>query len=566
MESFKNRIVERLAEATGLEAGEVRGGLAVPPRADLGDFAFPCFVLAKAQKRSPVEAAKELAGRIAPSAGIVEVRAVGPYVNFFLDRAAVAEETVRRVLAEEGDFGKSREGLGEVIVIDYSSPNIAKPFNIGHIRSTAIGHALYNIFEARGYECVGVNHLGDWGTQFGKLIAAFQRWGSFEDLVDRPIHKLLDLYVRFHREAKDDPALEDEARRWFKRLEDGDVEAMDIWSHFRDLSLAEFQRIYGELGISFDTYTGESFYNDKMEATIRLVQEKGLAKRSQDALVVDLEAYGMPPCLLKKADDATLYATRDLAAVIFRKNEYRFAQCLYVVGAEQTLHFRQLFKVLELMGFEWAKDCHHIPFGLIRFRDEKMSTREGNVIFLEEVLEKAVDLVRGIIRQKNPELRDADEVAHAVGVGAVVFNDLKNRRIKDVIFDWDELLNFDGRTGPYLQYTHARICSVLRKHGREATADVEFARLDTPEEASLVRRIAVFPERVRAAAAEYEPSIVSEHLLDLAEEFNSYYAKARILLDGDDGLREARVALAAGVRTVLANGLKLLGIEAPEEM
>jgi len=566
MESFKTTVVEALEDGTGMSPDDLRGLITTPPKREMGDFAFPCFALAKQRRTNPAALAGELAGKIEARGAVREVRAVGPYVNFFLDPTAVSRETLARASRQGIDYGRSEVGQGKIVVIDYSSPNIAKPFNIGHIRSTAIGRALYNIFEFLGYECHGVNHLGDWGTQFGKLICAFKRWGSFEDLAERPIHKLLDLYVRFHREAKTDPTLEEEARAWFKKLEEGDPEARDIWMRFRDLSLAEFQRIYADLGIDFDAYTGESFYNPMIEETLETIREKGLVKKSQGALIVDLEEYGMPPCLLKKADDATLYATRDLAALLYRKSNYHFAQVLYVVGAEQTLHFRQVFKVLELMGYDWAKDCHHIPFGLIRFKDEKMSTREGNVIFLEEVLDKSVQLVRKIIRKKNPDLPRADEVARQVGIGAVVFNDLKSRRVKDVVFDWNELLNFDGRTGPYLQYTHARIRSILRKHGAEIGTDVDFGKLSQPAEAALVTRIANFPDRVRAAAAEYEPSLVSEHLLDLAEDFNSYYANHRILQQEDAALRDARLLLADCVRIVLRNGLKLLGLEAPDAM
>ena len=569
METFKDAIVATLEGETGLAADEVRTMLGPPPKADLGDFAFPCFKLAKERKSNPVQIAGEIAGKLAeardPEGSVTEIRAVGPYGNFFLDRAAVARKTLGEVSEKRFDFGRSEEGVGQMICIDYSSPNIAKPFNIGHIRSTAIGHAIYNIFEFLGYECAGINHLGDWGTQFGKLIVAFKKWGSWEDLAEKPIHKLLDLYVKFHEAAEKDPSLDEEARAWFKKLEDGDPEARDIWQHFRDLSLAEFQRIYADLGIDFDTYTGESFYEPMLEDAVAAVEEKGLAEKSQGALIVDLEEYGMPPCLLRKADGATLYATRDIAALLFRAREYKFAQCLYVVGGEQSLHFQQLFKVIELMGFDWADRVRHIAFGLIRFKDAKLSTRKGNVIFLEEVLEKSKQLVRDIIREKNPDLEDADEVAHQVGVGAVVFNDLKNRRMKDVSFDWNELLNFDGRTGPYLQYTHARICSIFRKHGEPIPSDIAFERLETDAERNLVTRIANFPAKIRMAAREYEPSIISEYLLDLAEEFNSYYANNRILID-DEALRDARLCLAEAVRTVLQNGLKLLGLEAPERM
>ena len=363
MQTFKDQIAATLEGETGIASGEVLSMLTTPPKQNMGDFAFPCFTLAKEKKTNPAQLAGEIAGKIEAGGAVSEVRAVGPYVNFFLDPALVARETLERVQRETLDYGRSEVGAGKMVCIDYSSPNIAKPFNIGHIRSTAIGHALYNIFEFLGYESAGINHLGDWGTQFGKLITAFKMWGNWDDLAEQPIHKLLDLYVRFHKAAKEKPELEEEARAWFKKLEEGDPEARDMWQHFRDLSLAEFQRIYGDLGIDFDAYTGESFYEPMLEDTVKLIEEKGLATESEGALIVDLEDDGMPPCLLKKGDGATLYATRDLAALMFRAREYKFAQCLYVVGAEQTLHFRQVFCVVEKMGFEWAKDVHHIPFG-----------------------------------------------------------------------------------------------------------------------------------------------------------------------------------------------------------
>jgi arginyl-tRNA synthetase len=563
---IRSEVASALASASGLSASEVDGLLGWPPAGVAADFAFPCFPLAKTLRKAPPAIAQEVAAKVTTGGLIVSAVALGGYVNVKTDPGRQASRVLGQALREGDAYGRSAEGAGKTVVIDFSSPNIAKPFSIAHLRSTVIGRALVNVYRALGYTVVGVNHLGDWGTQFGKLITAFKAWGDEKELEARPIRYLLELYVKFHAEVKSKPELDDDARRWFKRLEDGDAEARALWQRFRDLSLTEFNRVYEMLGVTFDRFSGEAFYNDRLDATVAMVEKKGLATRSQDALVVDLEAYGMPPCLLRKADDATLYATRDLAAAYYRHEQFQFAKNLYVVGSDQTLHFRQLFKVLELLGEPWAASCVHVPFGLIQFKDGKMSTREGKVVFLEEVLQKAVELAQEIIREKNPELAGHADVAKAVGIGAIVFNDLKNRRIKDVMFDWNEILNFDGKTGPYLQYTHARAGSILRKAGAPKLGDVRFERLVEVEESAVVKLVGQYPDKLRAAAEENEPSLVSIHLLDLAEAFNTYYNHHRILLDDDAPLREARLALTASVKQVLKNGLGLLGVVALEEM
>ncbi|MBI1851967.1 MAG: arginine--tRNA ligase [Planctomycetes bacterium] len=562
---IRAEVATALASASGLPVSEVDGLLTWPPPGVAADFAFPCFTLAKTLRKAPPAIATEIAAKITSGGIVVSAAALGGYVNVRTDPGKQSARVIAQALREGDRYGMSTEGAAKTIVIDYSSPNIAKPFSIAHLRSTVIGRALVNVYRALGYTVVGVNHLGDWGTQFGKLITAFKAWGDEKQLEERPIRYLLELYVKFHAEVKSKPELDDDARRWFKRLEDGDADARALWQRFRDLSLTEFNRVYDMLGVTFDRFSGEAFYNDRLDATVARVEAKGLATRSQDALVVDLEPYGMPPCLLRKADDATLYATRDLAAAYYRHEQFQFHKNLYVVGSDQTLHFRQLFKVLELLGEPWAASCVHVPFGLIQFKDGKMSTREGKVVFLEEVLAKAVELAADIIREKNPELASRGDVAKAVGIGAVVFNDLKNRRIKDVLFDWNELLNFDGKTGPYLQYTHARAASILRKAGALSSTP-PYERLVEPEESAVVKLVGQFPDRIRAAADEYEPSMVSQHLLDLAEAFNTYYNHHRILLDDDAPLREARLALTASVKQVLKNGLSLLGVVALEEM
>jgi arginyl-tRNA synthetase len=565
MKVFVDDIVQFLKGHVPLDEVTLAQAIEVPPSIQLGDYAFPCFPLAKTLRKAPPAIANELAAAFQPTALVKEARATGPYVNFFVDRVAYNRAGLGAILTQGAGYARSTEGVGKTVVIDYSSPNIAKPFGVGHLRSTVIGNALYQIYHHLGYKVVRINHLGDWGTQFGKLIVAFKRWGDEKSLATHAIETLYDLYVRFHSEVETQPELDDEAREWFKRLEAGDPEARAIWQRFRDLSLQEFSRIYERLGISFDSLAGESFYEPYLGPTIERIRQAGLASVSDQALIVDLRPYNMPPCLLRKKDEATLYATRDLAAAMYRHETYDFWKMLYVVGADQRLHFQQVFKVLELMGFPWANDCVHVDFGLIRFNDEKMGTRRGNIIFLEDVLDRAVELAEQIVDEKNPTLPSKREVAEAVGIGAVIFTDLSTRRVKDVNFEWEKVLTFEGETGPYVQYTHARACSVLRKADQPVRADADCAPLTQDEEFDLVRLLADYPAVLRRAAESYEPFFVTDYLLTLSERFNKYYHNYRILTD-EAAVREARLLLVKGVQLVIQSGLHLLGIRAPEEM
>ncbi len=579
MLQFKKEIVDTLAPLTGMSPGEVESFLEIPPDADMGEYAFPCFVLSRRLKKSPKDISASLAQQIKPGALLEKTLSSGPYLNFYVRRPALAAAALTDALGKGRGYGFLEEGEGQTVLIDYSAPNIAKPFGVGHLRSTVIGSALYRLYGALGYNVVGINHLGDWGTQFGKLIAAYQRWGEEALLEKDPVQYLFQLYVRFHKEAEADPGLDDEARQRFRQLEKGDGEAVKIWERFRALSLEEFQRLYHFMGISFDSYQGESFYNDLLAGTIELAREKGLARESEGALVADLEPYGLPSCLLQKKDGAALYITRDLTAAIYRYERYHFSKLFYVVGSEQILHFKQLFKILELMGFPWAKDCIHVPFGLIHFKEGRMSTRVGNVIFLKDVLERSIKLAGSIIREKNPDLEDKPGAAHAVGLGAVIFGDLINDRIKDVEFDWDSVLDFSGETAPYVQYAHARICSILRRaeaglsggDGKEIPQEAASGFLtlgghfDAAEEQQLIITLSRFSEQIKRSAEELKPSVLAHYLIVLARDFNKFYHTCPVLA-ADEESKNARLLLIRGVRTVLRNGLALLGILAPEEM
>ncbi len=565
MNAFRDDIMQFLKSRLQLDEAELQRAIEVPPSVQLGDYAFPCFPLAKTLRQAPQAIAAELAAAFQATALVKEARATGPYVNFFVDRVAYCRMGLGAIIEQDAGYGRSGEGHGKTVIIDYSAPNIAKPFGVGHLRSTVIGNALYRIYDHLGYRVIRINHLGDWGTQFGKLIVAFKRWGDDTTLTTDAIQTLYDLYVRFHAEVDTHPELDDEARSWFKRLEDGDPEARATWQRFRDLSLQEFSRIYERLGIGFDSQAGESFYEPYLEQTIERIRQAGLVSVSDQALIVDLHAYNMPPCLLRKKDEATLYATRDLAAAMYRHDTYDFWKMLYVVGADQRLHFQQLFKVLELMGFPWAEDCVHVDFGLIRFNAERMGTRRGNIIFLEDVLDRAVELAGQIVHEKNPTLPNKREVAEAVGIGAVIFTDLSTRRLKDVNFEWEKVLTFEGETGPYVQYTHARACSVLRKAQQPVRPDADCSPLTEDEAFDLVRLLVDYPAILRRTAENYEPFFVTDYLLTLSERFNKYYHNYRILTD-EAVVREARLLLVKGVQTVIQSGLNMLGIKAPEEM
>ncbi|MGC5325021.1 arginine--tRNA ligase [Brevibacillus sp. SYSU BS000544] len=544
---------------------KIESMLETPPNPAMGDIAFPCFQLAKALRKAPPMIAGDIASKITGHP-LKDVQVAGPYVNFYLDRQSVSTEVIDTINSQGSTYGSSNVGAGRNVPIDLSSPNIAKPFSMGHLRSTVIGNAIANILEKSGYNPVRINHLGDWGTQFGKLIVAYKKWGNEEKVKAEPIKELLQLYIQFHEEAEKDPALEDQGREWFKRMEDGDQEAHQLWQWFRDESLKEFKKIYDLMGVSFDSFHGEAFYNDKMDHVVELLESKGLLTESEGAMVVNLDEFDMPPCLIKKSDGATLYATRDLAAALYRNEQYDFAKALYVVGGEQRLHFQQLYKVLQKAGFDWAYEMYHIPFGMMLKDGKKMSTRKGKVVLLEEVLAQAIEDVSKVIEEKNPSLPNKESVARQVGVGAVIFHDLKNYRLNDINFSWEEMLTFEGETGPYVQYSHARACSLLRK-GNYQGGQVNLTpdALDSSEAWAVVTLLINFPETIARARDEFDPSQIGKYVVDLAQAFNKFYANVRILAE-DEAVKTARLHLVAAVVVVLKEGLRLLGLQAPEEM
>ena len=552
-------------EAEGLpEAEEIRGLLAVPPDSNLGDYAFPVFRMAKALRMAPPKIATMVAeGWDHPE--VARLEAVNGYLNFFLNRENFARETLTTVLDMGEKYGSSDMGAGKTVCLDYSSINIAKRFHIGHLSTTMIGHSLKRIHDFLGYETVGLNHLGDWGTQFGKMICAYKKWGSKDEVEKGGVGALVDLYVRFHKEAEADPSLDDEGRAWFKKIEDGDEEALSIFNWFKELTLKDTARVYDLLGVTFDSYAGESFYNDKMDRVIDELREKNLLTISEGASVVDLSEEKMPPCIILRSDGATLYATRDLAAALYRQDTYHFDKCLYVVAYQQDLHFRQWFRVLEKMGYDWAKKCVHVSYGMISYEGQALSTRKGNIVLLEDLLEQAQQKALAIIQEKSPNLPNKEEVARQVGSGAVVYADLSNNRIKDIDFCWDRALNFDGETGPYVQYTHARCCSVLAKAAQVELPEVDFAALTDDEAQHLLRLMGRFPDVIKDAAEKYEPSMVTRAVTDIAQGYNKFYYEHRIL-DEDPAVAAARVALTKAVKDVIKTSLWLVGIEAPEKM
>ena len=566
MQDFKLAIANCLKEKIeDLTLEEIVALIEVPPNKEMGDFAFPCFKLAKVFRKAPNMIAADLAENIEANGAISKVMPLGGYVNFFVNKSQLAKTVINDVLTKKEKYGHSDLGQEKAVVIDFSSPNIAKPFHIGHIRTTVIGNALYKIYDSQGYNVVRVNHLGDYGTQFGKLIVAFKLWGSKEAVEANPIPELLKLYVKFHEEAEQKPEMEDEARAWFTKLENGDEEAKALWQWFRDESLKEFARVYDLLDIEFDSYAGESFYSDKMDSVIETLKDTKLLVQSQGTNVVDLEEYNMPPALITKNDGSTLYMTRDLAAAIYRKNTYDFDKCIYVVGSQQSLHFQQLFKVLELMGYEWSKDLIHVPFGMVALEEGTMSTRKGRVVFLEDVLKQAVEKTKEIVLSKNPNAKNVEQIAKQVGVGAVVFQELSNSRIKDYTFSWSRTLSFEGETGPYVQYTHTRCCAVLRKAEEEVTTDINYDLLSDGDGAEVLKVIGSFNKSILAAMRKNEPHIITRFVLDLAQAFNKFYHDNPILVE-DAELRKARLALVAATRQTIENALALLGMHAPERM
>ncbi len=557
---YKTYIADKI-KIEGLSTS-VADFLEVPPNTDMGDFALPCFKLSKVMRKSPVAIADDLQKAFVIDDVISECTAVNGYLNFKVNRNGFASAVLNEILDKGDTYGASNIGNGKTICIDYSSINIAKPFHIGHLSTTVIGSALCKIFRFLGYKVVGINHLGDYGTQFGKLIVAFKKWSSFDAVNNDRLKELTRIYVKFHDEAKLDPSLDDEARRYFKLIEDGDKEAGELFNLFKKITLEEVEKIYELLNVSFDSYAGESFYNDKMAPVVEELRQKDLLKISDGASIVDLEEQGMPPCLILKSDGSSLYATRDIAAAIYRKNTYDFDKCLYVVAYQQNLHFKQFFKVLELMGKDWAKDMVHVAYGMVSLESGSMSTRAGNVVLLEDVINKTIEKAYEVIEEKNPALSDKMEIAKAVGTGAVIFGALCNNKIKDIVFSYDRVLSFEGETCPYVQYTVARCNSVLNKCGEPKEFTVPEM---TAEEYEVLSVLGKFGDVVKAAAEKYEPSYITRYALDLSSVFNKFYIGCKIAIE-DENLRNFRLSIAKCVKVTLTNALTLLGIKTVKEM
>lgn len=564
---MKNKLVDILSEnIVELEKEEIASALEIPKKADMGDYAFPCFKLAKVFRKAPNMIAEDLKQKIEENNYdiLAKVENVGGYINFFLAKEAFAKQLVQTIDVE--DFGASKDGEGKTVCIDYSSPNVAKNFHVGHLRTTIIGNSLYKIYSKLGYHVERINHLGDWGTQFGKLIVAYKKWGSKEAVEENGIAELMKIYVKFHEEAEKDDTLNDQARAWFVKMEQGDEEALAIWQWFKDISLIEYKRIYKLLGMDFDHFTGESFYRDKTQDVVDRLNEKNLLVESEGAHIVPLDEYNMAPCLIMKKDGSSIYATRDLAALLYRKNTYHFDKCIYVTGLEQKLHFAQVFKVIELLGFDWYDQLVHVPYGLVSMEGGKLSTRNGNVIYAEEILHESINKIYEIIEEKNPDLEDKETVARQVGIGAILFNDLYNQRIKDVVFNWDKILNFDGETGPYVQYTYARCASVLRKAGEiTVPEDIDYSILTDEATMNLLKDITRFPSVVKDAADKFEPFMISRFAVSVAQHFNKFYHDCQINVE-DEKVKMARLKVVMLTKKVIKDALELLGIECPDQM
>ncbi len=562
---FVEAIAEQVSKATGLTVAQVEDLLETPPNPDMGDYALPCFALAKTMRKSPHLIAEELSTQIETGDSITEARPAGPYLNFFVSKIDLVARTMEKVLSKGDHYGRSDIGSGKTVVIDFSSPNIAKPFTIGHLRTTVIGNALVRIYEALGWNTVGINYLGDWGAPHGMNIAAYKRWGDEETVRKNPAYELFNLYVRFNAEVENDPTLKASAQEWTRKLEAGDEEAINLWRWFREETIEDFKRVYRLMGIDFSEFSGESHYHKPSIELIEKLKADGLALKSEGALVVKYDD-DLTPAVLQTSHGTIVYLPRDLCAATDRKKRHDFDKMIYVVGAEQTLHFKQLFRTLKMMGYDWADMCSHVSFGLINFKGMKMSTRRGNVIFLEDVLARSVAMSRGIIEEKNPDLPNKSQVAEDVGIGAIIYADLDSRRTRDVVFDWEEILNFSGESGPYIQYTHARYCSVLRKFGQDVPpADVDLALLSEPETIATIKCIEDFPGKIEQAAENDEPSLIATYLIEMCSVANRFYNAYRVVSD-DEALTKSRVTLVYAIKTVLKNGLALLGMKAPEEM
>ena len=563
---FKEHVINKISEITDLAPETVSNLLETPPEQKLGDLAFPCFVLAKTMRKAPPIIAKELLSQFPCDDFIEKTEAVGGYLNFFFNRERFTKNVIENILSERENYGKSDIGNGKTVLVEFSSPNIAKPFHIGHLFSTAVGNSLEHIYKHLGYKTIKINHLGDWGTQFGKLISAYKRWGDRSVIEKDPINELLKIYVKFHEEAELHPELEDEAREYFKLLEENDPETTQLWQYFRDVSLVEFKKVYDRLGVSFDSYAGESFYSDKMQEVVEILSDKHLLTESDGAMVVNLDDQNMPPCIILKSDGATIYATRDIAAALYRKRTYDFYKNIYVVGTPQALHFRQIFSVIQKAGFEWGKDCVHVGFGLVKFPDKKLSTRHGDVIFLEDVLNESVNKTLEIITDNNPGMENKELAAEKIGIGAILYTFLKNSREKDIVFSWDSMLDFEGESAPYVQYSYARAKSILRKNTLDYSHP-DFKTTVSDDEYALISHLNSFADAVCDAAEKNEPFYINRYVTGLARCFNKFYNNNPILKDSvDDKTKKARLAIAEASAEVLKTALSLLGIDTVESM
>lgn len=565
---MKKKICQYLSDVlVEMSEEELLKTMEIPPEETMGDLALPCFVMAKKMRKNPALIASELVDKLKEqkdALGIEKAENVGAYCNIYLKRDVFVKKCFEMLQKEH--YGVTQSGVGKTVCMDYSSPNIAKNFHVGHLRTTVIGNSLYKIYEKLGYKVVRINHLGDWGTQFGKLIVAYKLWSSEEQIKEKGIEELLRIYVKFNDEAKNNENLIVEAREWFVKMEQNDPEALKIWNWFKEISMVEFERVYDLLGISFDSYLGESFYRDKVPALVEQLKEKNLLVESQGAQVIDLEKYNMPPCLIIKSGGGSIYHSRDIAAILYRKEQYNFDKCLYVTGLEQSLHFKQIFTAIEMMGYDWSDGLVHIPYGLVSFAGEKLSTRNGNIIYAEDILKEAIERAYNAIIEKNPSLTHKEAIAKKVGVGAIIFHDLFNQRIKNVEFSWKEVLNFEGTTGPYAQYTYARAKSVLRKFGKQIEAgEIDYTALTDDASYNLIKVLAGYEDAVMSAAEKYEPSIVARYVIALATAFNKFYHDCSIL-QAEDTEKMARLLLTDIVQKVLCEACGLLGMECPEEM
>ena len=566
MIDFRSNVVDIISEAVHvLDRDSINELVEIPPTYDMGDYAFPTFKLAKEFRKSPNMIAEELAEKFSQSELFASIEAKGSYVNFFINREMLAKSVIEDVIEQKDRYGSSDLGGNRKVLVEFSSPNIAKPFHIGHIRTTVIGNSLAKIYDFLGFDVVKINHLGDYGTQFGMLISAYKKWGDREIIEQNPIKELLALYIKFNDEADKDETLRDEARYWFKKLENKDSEAIELWEWIRKISLKEFNRVYDLLNISFDSFTGESFYSDKMPSALEEMKQKGIVEESEGALIVDLEEYDMPPALIMKKDGSTLYTTRDVAAALYRKKHYDFYKNIYVVGSQQNLHFKAWIKIIELMGYDWAKDCIHVPFGMVSLEEGTLSTRKGRVVFLEDVLNKAIESTRKIIEERNPGLEDKENVAKQIGIGAILFQELFNQRIKDYTFNWEKTLSFEGETGPYVQYTHARANSLLEKGEFKESNEISFAELSGEDEINIIRMIYDFPNVIISSMEKNEPFFITRQIVEIAKAFNTFYNSKQIIVENEE-IKNARLSLVYATKTVIKVGLSLLGIEAPNKM